>query len=583
MATDVEKLVVQLSADIKQYEKALAKAQGTTVTQLRRIERDTASFASRIDKKLSSIGEGFKAGAYAAAVTAFAAAVRSAISDAAKIGDVADKIGLTTDKLQELQYGAVQADLSFDDLNKNLSMFSKRLGEAQSGGGELLKILEANGFDQARVKTLGLGDALNVVADLIKNAKNEQDQMLIATRAFGKSGDVMIEFLRQGSQGLQDFSRDATEAGAKIDEQLIRKAQELDDKWAAVMTSLKTRTQEATLFIVGEFQKTFDEINKSAEALANGDFLTGLLGDSNSLLRKLYNNATGTEGSVPGYSNPARRFPVRPTVSGTTVVPDADADQKAAEAARKKAEADRLAAKAAKDRLQFIKEVTEALAEEWQTSTKAAIAITDELNRQVLEQQEAVRESLTSLAELGVDAFERLAMGGEKFSDVMADVAKSIASAAIQAAIFGKGPLAGLFGTGGGGGLLGSLFGNGIGTGLTSLYHGGGTVGSGSRMTRRVSPAVFSGAPRMHNGGLAGDEVPAILQKGERVLPRGAKSGGDVTIIDQRRNAPEIEQRADSSGNLLLLIRDAVKQELPGQLNKQLPAQFGIKSMNRRR
>lgn len=43
--------------------------------------------------------------------------------------------------------------------------------------------------------------------------------------------------------------------------------------------------------------------------------------------------------------------------------------------------------------------------------------------------------------------------------------------------------------------------------------------------------SVFAGARRYHSGGLAGDEVPAILQKGERVLPRGASdAGGGITI-----------------------------------------------------
>jgi len=50
-----------------------------------------------------------------------------------------------------------------------------------------------------------------------------------------------------------------------------------------------------------------------------------------------------------------------------------------------------------------------------------------------------------------------------------------------------------------------------------------------------VSIAAFADAPRMHGGGIAGlrpDEVPAILQKGERVTPRGAGSGGNVVNIN---------------------------------------------------
>jgi hypothetical protein len=58
------------------------------------------------------------------------------------------------------------------------------------------------------------------------------------------------------------------------------------------------------------------------------------------------------------------------------------------------------------------------------------------------------------------------------------------------------------------------------------LFHKGGVVGSGGGSTT-VNPGVFAGAPRYHSGGIAGlkpDEVPAILQKGEVVLPKGAQS-----------------------------------------------------------
>jgi hypothetical protein len=520
-ATDIEKLIVSLEARTKEYEKALARAQGQTVSQLRKMEKQAESFATRFDKKLSGFGAGLKAGAAAAAVTAFSAAIKTAVADAAKIGDVADKIGITTDKLQELAYGAVQADIGFDDLNKNLSMFSKRLGEAQNGSGELFQLMEANGFDKQSQKAMSLSQALDVVADMIRNAKTEQDQMVIATTAFGKSGGDMIEMLRGGSQALDDYGKAAGDAGAKIDEHLIRKAQELDDKWAAVMQSLKTTTQEATIFIVGEFQKTFSAYDEMARALKEGDLTTFLFGGNDSALRQLV-------GAAPTPAvNPPRVFPRRNT-GPATVIPDADADKKAATAARDKAKADREAAKAAEHRKRFIADVTELLDEEWQATTKANIAITDTLNEQQLEKINALRDSLQSVAELGVDAFERWAFGGEKLKVVLKDVAQQLASAAIQAAIFGQGPLAGLFG--GGGGLFGALFGGGA---ITSLYHKGGVVGSAGGMSRAVNPAIFAGAPRMHGGGVAGlksGEVPAILQKGEMVLPRGASAGSGVAV-----------------------------------------------------
>lgn len=53
--------------------------------------------------------------------------------------------------------------------------------------------------------------------------------------------------------------------------------------------------------------------------------------------------------------------------------------------------------------------------------------------------------------------------------------------------------------------------------GPAGLYHEGGIAGFPSSM-RGVHPSVFIGAKRYHMGGLAGDEVPAILRRGEPVF-----------------------------------------------------------------
>jgi len=62
---------------------------------------------------------------------------------------------------------------------------------------------------------------------------------------------------------------------------------------------------------------------------------------------------------------------------------------------------------------------------------------------------------------------------------------------------------------------------------FASILHAGGVVGSPGP-GRMVPALAFANAPRMHAGGFAGlrpDEVPAILQRGERVLSRREAAG----------------------------------------------------------
>lgn len=68
---------------------------------------------------------------------------------------------------------------------------------------------------------------------------------------------------------------------------------------------------------------------------------------------------------------------------------------------------------------------------------------------------------------------------------------------------------------------------------FAGIFHEGGVVGAGGGTFRAISPLMFANAPRYHTGGIPGlapDEVPAVLQKGEEVLtrkdPRHRNNGG---------------------------------------------------------
>ena len=77
-------------------------------------------------------------------------------------------------------------------------------------------------------------------------------------------------------------------------------------------------------------------------------------------------------------------------------------------------------------------------------------------------------------------------------------------------------------------GPLANWLSKGLGGIFAPVKHAGGMVG-GPGPGRMVPALAFAGAPRMHSGGWAGlrpDEVPAILQRGERVLSRAELAAG---------------------------------------------------------
>ncbi|MBW6506166.1 MAG: hypothetical protein K0B00_05365 [Rhodobacteraceae bacterium] len=74
------------------------------------------------------------------------------------------------------------------------------------------------------------------------------------------------------------------------------------------------------------------------------------------------------------------------------------------------------------------------------------------------EQMQALQETQDFFTGTLYDAFEGLILRGESLKDVLHNIVAALARAALQATLLGEGPLAGLFGTSGGGGLFTMLF-----------------------------------------------------------------------------------------------------------------------------
>jgi hypothetical protein len=158
---------------------------------------------------------------------------------------------------------------------------------------------------------------------------------------------------------------------------------------------------------------------------------------------------------------------------------------------------------------------------------------------------------------------------GESLSGVLENLAKSLAKAALQAALFNEGP----FASGSGGGLLGGLSGRrsgGLlgGAIIPGILHSGGTAGKdGYGHGRSVSPSVFRGAARYHNGGIAGlrpNEVPAILERGERVIPNGqsgvTEAGGVVRVVIEEGPLFASRVRTEATGVAVEVTRKGIQE-----------------------
>ena len=215
----------------------------------------------------------------------------------------------------------------------------------------------------------------------------------------------------------------------------------------------------------------------------------------------------------------------------------------------------------------------------------------------VIDNLDSIRLAANNVGQSLEDTFVQAARTGKlSFADMASSIIQDLTRIATQQAI--TRPLGNLLtgGQGGTGGLLGQLGGalggwlggggasaatgtsladagiSGFGTGsgltdtgfgLFGTGHAGAVVGVAATGATRVHPSVFSGAPKLHGGGLLGDEVPFIGRRGEGVftqeqmanLAPANEAGGAPSVTINNYGAsgqPEVETRRDANGGLVI-------------------------------
>ena len=426
------------------------------------------------------------------AVAEFGRYVNTVINDVSTLVDLSDKFGVGIEDLQRMQYGFGLAGVEAGNIDQILSQWSKRIGEAHTAGGRLADILKANGvaLTDGNGQLRSSVDLMRDYADLVANAGSEQEQALLTTLAFGKAGQETIQALKDGASGFDDLMSKAEEAGGVLDEQLARRLEEIGDEmdtmWYRFEIGAKTAIGNAVVFMAdlrGEFGKLNADYEQRLQAVGRGAQLGVLAFSTETEASRAKTGSLGTtiDQRVSGaFDDPQQmtesdrklaaelrsRFGPKTIIGGEL----ADNDSRAG------------SAKVANEQVSAYDRVIKKLNEE-----KAILGLTDIARRVAIEQQRAGVDATTDegqaiaalvqTIETQEAAYKSAAEASEfmkdnfrqSFSEMIPQIETGnqaldgfinrLSQAALDAAFFGSGPLAGLFG--GGGGLFTSMFGGG--------------------------------------------------------------------------------------------------------------------------
>lgn len=507
------------------------------------------------------------------------AAIRKAVDEVSRIGEVAERVGVSARELQVFRHAIDMAGGDAAQADRALENFARKLAEAGNNAGDLYKVFQANG----QALSGSVSRDFRSFLDLLSRTRNEQDRLAIAQKVFGEDiGRHVVSALAKGSAGFDEYARQAERVGILTDDQ-IKKAKELDGRFTelersasaslkaiavdaapgllavlqAISRVVKDLSYDFALLRQGNFKDVIGMYASVAErdtASRRRQFMTGdnmgqmSASDANSFYGA-FGSTFGASGASGGLGNTVNPFGNqqrerlndydRATKSITKRIEALEIEASTfsmseREAAKYRATKELVNA-AEKEGIKITPQMSQEisiLADRYAQVTKSleelrdrqeAIDFLKDSTKSFLQDfNSGLRDGASaweSFREAGANALERIS---QKLIDMAVNDLFSKAFGGNQG--FGFGGLMNAFG--GGGLSMGNI--GGTGGVLGGLYHTGGIAGQ-PKQSRYVHPAYFDDAPRYHNGGIAGlkpNEVPAILERGERVIPNGASGGG---------------------------------------------------------
>lgn len=282
---DEERLVILLEARIKDLERNMAKASGTTEREFRRMsqssqkatsqmEADAKRSTSRINQAMATVGTsiGGVGRAFAGGLigTVIGAGISGTIQKlgevargVAEIGDQAKIAGVNVKAFQELKFVAEQNRVGVDALQDGLKELSLRADEfivslGKSGSGA--EAFQRLGYSVDDLKEK-LKDPSALFAEIIGRLGqlDKAAQIRISDEIFGGTGgEQFVQLIGQGERGIRDTIKAANDLGIVMDEQLIERAAEVDRRFQMISQTVGTTLKSAIVSAADSLSEFID-------------------------------------------------------------------------------------------------------------------------------------------------------------------------------------------------------------------------------------------------------------------------------------------------------------------------------------
>ncbi len=161
----------------------------------------------------------------------------------------AERLGISAQALQELNFAAGQSGVSAEGLTMALSHLEQVVGGGVSQTGAKFAKFGIN-IKNANGEVKDADELLEAVADKMAGLKSNAAKTAMAVGIFGRQGRMLLPMLKEGSKGIREQREDLAKLGGGLSKDTIGKSQALireQKKLGVGFESIKSRIAEKLL------------------------------------------------------------------------------------------------------------------------------------------------------------------------------------------------------------------------------------------------------------------------------------------------------------------------------------------------
>ena len=219
---DVFDLVAKITLDSSEYESGLTKA-----------EKGMSSTGNKLKSAFSTaakVGAGMSVAVAGGAAAIYGMAKKSA--DATDhIDKMSQKIGISRESYQELDFILSQSGTSVDGLRGGMKTLTKAMDGASSGSKKNVEQFEKLGVSvtDSNGKLRSQEDVFFDTVSALQKMDNQTEKARLATELFGKSGQELMPLLNGASGSIDEMRQQAHDLGLVLDDEAIDSGVHLTD------------------------------------------------------------------------------------------------------------------------------------------------------------------------------------------------------------------------------------------------------------------------------------------------------------------------------------------------------------------